>query len=139
MAKVVGSSANTLEPLQVTDYSHQQYYKPHHNAFSEMEDGKPNRARTLFVYLEDRGVKDGQCGGATTFYRLKRNGLRVYPTKGSALMWDNLKSNGRVDRKMLQGGERVTCRGARKTGLNAWFLESPRRMTARKKRGSLYK
>jgi len=54
-----------------------------------------NRVATFMFYLSN--VK---AGGATVFTSLD---LTVYPEKGSALFWYNIKSNGKVDRRTRHG------------------------------------
>ena len=83
---------------------------------------------TVFAYLEDTRCSDGKCGGATSFLKLKdgeNNPLRVYPKKGSAVMWSNRTFNGGLNAETLHSGEPVTCKDAHKVGLNAWFRDKP--------------
>ena len=130
-----------LEPLQITDYTHKQRYDAH---FDDSGIG-PRRLKTVFAYLKDDGITDGKCGGSTAFYRLRRDGqpLRVYARKGDAVIWSNFLPDGRHNDRTLHAGESVTCPDARKTGLNAWFLDAPsgtpgkksaRRSTSRRKK-----
>jgi len=127
LATLAGMPLAHLEQLQVTDYAHEQRYMAHLD--DPGFDGEPRRLKTVFVYLQDDGLADGRCGGATAFYRLRRKDgqpLRVFPRKGNALLWSNIKPDGRRDGRMLHAGEPVTCKESHKTGLNAWFLDSPR-------------
>ena len=140
LATIAGLPASNLEPLQLTDYKHKQRYKAH---FDDRGLG-PKRLKTIFAYLNgDDDLASGMCGGATAFYRLKgKDGrpLRVYPRKGSAVMWSNF-TKGRHNDRTLHAGEPVTCEGCRKTGMNAWFLDQPskrrKRSRSRRSRGPL--
>ncbi len=106
--------------LQVTRYTNGQQYKPHHDDKGSLW---PRREKTLFAYLDDTGLDKGKCGGATCFNRIRKDGkhLKVYPHKGDAVMWSNFTRDGRPDYRTEHSGEKVTCPGARKIGLNAWF------------------
>ena len=92
----------------------------------------------VFIYLHDKELAEGRCGGAKVFYQLKNKDgrpLRVFPRKGDALIWES--SNDLT----LHAGEAVTWPGAKKIGLNAWFRENtdedappPRRRPPRPKK-----
>lgn len=117
-----------LEPLQVTDYTNKQHYTYHHDYFDSNKDGKPDRTTTVFAYLKSEGLEDGLCGGATAFGKLKDahgNELKVFPKRGNAVMWSNRTFTGSVNSDTLHSGEAVACANAHKTGLNAWFRDSP--------------
>ena len=120
LANVAGMPSDKIE-VQVTRYRQGQQYKPHHDDL----DLGPKRLKTLFAYLDEKGLATGKCGGATCFPKLRAKGrpLRVFPKRGSALMWTNFKSNGQHDPDALHAGEPLTCKNARKTGLNAWFTD----------------
>ena len=126
LATVAGQARTHLEPLQITDYTHKQQFKQHHDYFNAGE-GMPERTTTIFTYLEDSGVSDGACGGATCFHQLEGLDapLCVFPKRGNALMWSNRKPNGEVNPATLHSGEPITCAGAHKVGLNAWFRDQP--------------
>ncbi len=87
LATVAGAPQENLENLQVVRYRSGERYRPHYDYLWE----RPERLMTLFVYLQDDGMRDGTCGGATAFPRLNTNGrpLRVFPKQGSALLWSN--------------------------------------------------
>jgi hypothetical protein len=139
LATIAGMPEKSLEPLQVTDYTHKQRYDAH---YDDLGVG-PKRLKTLFAYLKDEGLSEGRCGGATVFHQLRRDGqhLRVYPSKGNAVMWSNFTPEGRHNDRTLHAGEPVTCPGAHKIGLNAWFLDSPgrRRKSRRSSRRKISK
>ena len=120
LANLAGMPSDNME-LQLTRYRHGQQYKAHHD-----DPGVgPKRLKTLFAYLDERGLASGKCGGATCFPKLRSKGrpLRVFPKKGDALMWTNFKPNGRHDPGALHAGEALTCKNTRKTGLNVWFRD----------------
>ena len=126
IATVAQQPVANLEPLQVTAYSQSQKYDPHHDYFHESDQcGKHGqRTMTVFSYLN---TVDSGCGGATLFPQLEnQNGeaLRVFPTKGNAVMWSNRKTTGEPNEATLHGGEAVTCAAAQKYGLNAWFRDN---------------
>lgn len=124
LATIAGLPASHLEPLQVTDYKHKQEYQAHYDFFDRP--GNPERTTTIFAYLEDKDCRDQRCGGATAFYRLKTKSgdpLKVYPSKGDAIMWSNRTLDGKPNYATLHGGEKVTCASAHKVGLNAWFRD----------------
>ena len=128
IATVAHQPVANLEPLQVTAYAETQKYDPHHDWFDEgSTDGAlGQRTITVFSYLN---TVDAACGGATAFPLLKdsKSGqpLRVRPERGNAVMWSNKTTMGTPDPLTLHGGEAVTCKGANKYGLNAWFRDHP--------------
>ena len=124
ISTVVGQSSRFMEPMQVTDYTHKQQYSAHHDYFNRPNE--PERTTTLFAYLHEEKCSTGLCGGSTTFHNLTQaNGepLRVYPKVGNAVMWSNRTSDGGLNAETLHSGEKLTCDGARKIGLNAWFRD----------------
>lgn len=121
ISAVAKQPVSHLEPLQVTRYTEGQQYKPHFDYFTNgYKKGDRQRTTTLFAYIQ--GVDEG-CGGATVFSELKSDGepLRVTPVTGSAVVWDNLNTDGSGNRNTRHGGEPVTCSHVEKIGLNAWF------------------
>ena len=82
----------------------------------------------MFAYLLDHECVSGACGGATTFHELLDSSgspLRVYPQKGSAVMWSNRTVDGSLNPRTLHSGEPLLCKNAHKIGLNAWFRDEP--------------
>ena len=130
MATLAQMPEENLDELQATAYERGQYFRPHYD-----DPGLGAKVlKTIFAYLRDEGLADGCCGGATAFPKIRKDGqiLRVYPRKGSGLMWSIFKQNGSHDHRTLHSGEPVTCPGSKKIGLNAFFLDSPR---GRQRRG----
>jgi len=128
LATIARIPATNLEPLQITDYKHNQRYKSH---FDDLGYGPNKRLKTIFAYLQaDDDLANGMCGGSTAFYRLRdKDGrpLRVYPQKGSALMWSNFLPDGRHNSRTLHAGEPIKCKGSEKIGMNAWFWDAPQK------------
>ena len=132
LAVIANMPEGSLEPLQATHYSYGQQYESHHDDDAATGSrGHQRRLRTLFAYLgADGDLPTGKCGGGTRFDRLEQASgvpLRVYPAVGRALLWSNWDDTGRRDLRTHHGGEKVTCPGVEKIGLNAWFHgEKPR-------------
>jgi hypothetical protein len=124
LAKIAGTRPSLAEALQVVRYSPGQQYKAHWDTDRK---NKLGRAKTVFAILEERGLTKGRCGGATSFPNLVakdgKKPLRVYPKVGRALMWENVRPHGSRDNNTLHSGEKVTCPGAHKVGLNSWAEE----------------
>ncbi len=97
----IAAASGTLvaqgEPLQVLRYRPGQEYKPHSDALP----GEANqRVATLLVYLND-----GYSGGETHFLA---NGLKVRGEIGDALLFRNVKPDGRPDERGAHAGLPVT-------------------------------
>tara|TARA_B110000046_G_scaffold183968_1_gene221290 strand:- start:985 stop:1629 length:645 start_codon:yes stop_codon:yes gene_type:complete len=125
IATLAGMPRAHMEPMQITDYTHKQQYKAHHDYLRQ---GNAERTTTVFAYLADSGLRDGTCGGATAFFKLNGNGedaLRVYPKAGDAVMWSNRTLTGGLNDKTLHAGEPLTCANTHKVGLNVWFRDQP--------------
>ena len=132
IATIAGYPLNTMESLQVTRYQEGQKYDHHYDYFDSPVVTN-DRAKTVFAYLQGLDKVPGnesadKCGGFTSFPKLKdHNGemLRVRPKTGNAVMWDNMTWDGKKQPLALHGGDQVTCDGAVKYGLNAWFRKQP--------------
>lgn len=81
------------EPLHILRYSGAQEYRPHHDAVAGLEN---QRSHTLIVYLN----ADYE-GGETAFPEL---GLRLRGRQGDALLFANLREDGRPDLRMRHAG-----------------------------------
>lgn len=126
LATVALMPVESLEPLQATRYGYRQQYKSHHDDDVDAgSTGHQRRLKTIFAYLQaDGNLPTGNCGGSTRFDRLRQQdgkALRVYPAAGRALMWNNWDDAGKRDLRTHHRGEKVTCPGVEKIGLNAWF------------------
>ncbi|CAG0913350.1 unnamed protein product [Notodromas monacha] len=100
-SRLTGLDPNTTEKLQVNSYAPGEHFHLHHDAYYT---GMPTE------------LTDVEEGGRTVFPAL---GLSVKPRKGSALLWFNLRSDGRPDLRTLHGGCPV-IRGF-KWIANKWF------------------
>ncbi|EFJ05718.1 hypothetical protein SELMODRAFT_431327 [Selaginella moellendorffii] len=117
------------ELLQVLRYEPNQYYKPHHDYFSDQFNLKRGgqRVATVLMYLSDveeggetifPSVGDGECecGGEL------RKGLCVKPRKGDAILFWSAALDGNVDSNSLHGGCSV-LRGE-KWSATKWLRQS---------------
>merc|ERR1712187_399103 len=107
---------NYFESFQFLRYNEGQYYKPHHDASSIKRnpfDASKHRIYTFFLYLND--VQDG---GETTFPQL---GLRVKPSRGSALLWPSVKNDDpwQIDHRTQHSAEPV--KSGVKYSMNIWI------------------
>jgi len=110
--------------LQVLNYGIGGYYEPHcdfstannPNAFLP---GAGNRLATFILYLTDV-----EKGGATVFPRI---GAAVWPEKGGAAFWYNIRSDGIPDDRTLHGACPVLV--GYKWVCNKWFHESGNEFT----------
>ncbi|XP_066927149.1 prolyl 4-hydroxylase subunit alpha-2-like [Clytia hemisphaerica] len=88
------------EHLQIANYGIGGHYDAHYdyqtgeNVFPDLKTG--NRIATLMYYLSDV-----EAGGGTAFTFGKTT---VYPSKGDAVFWWNLKQNGKVDESSKHAG-----------------------------------
>jgi prolyl 4-hydroxylase len=87
-----------LEGIQVQRYFKDQKYNPHYDTF-EKKDGSDQRSWTLMIYLSD--VDEG---GGTYFPKID---FRLYPEKGTAVLWNNLDAQKCRENKTLHMGEPV--------------------------------
>ena len=125
IATIANQPVTHMEPMQVTDYTHKQEYRAHHDYF-DGEKGSAERTTTVFAYLDEKNCSLRECGGSTTFHELKQpdgEPLRVYPKIGNAVMWSNRTLDGGLNAHTLHSGEKLTCENAHKVGLNAWFRD----------------
>jgi prolyl 4-hydroxylase len=124
IATLAGQPTTHMEPFQVTDYTHKQQYKPHHDYLNNRSQSE--RTVSVFAYLDEHKCSEGKCGGSTTFNNLIQpdgNPLRVYPKVGNAVMWSNRNGDGSVNPSTLHSGEKLICENSHKIGLNVWFRD----------------
>ena len=114
--KINLEKSNT-EVSQIQHYSVGNEFKAHYDYFDPKEDGEflknGQRTWTFMVYLND--VKKG---GETRFVNLKQN---VYPKKGTAVVWCNIKEDGTPDKMTLHQGSPVIK--GEKWIITKWFLQ----------------
>lgn len=99
-----------LEPIQCVSYRSGQEFRPHFDAYADMNDKVRQRRWTVLVYLND----DFE-GGETLFPLL---GVRVVPRTGSALVFDNLRGDMSPNPLSLHAG--CPVRSGRKFACNIW-------------------
>ncbi|CAA6659841.1 unnamed protein product [Spirodela intermedia] len=99
------------ELIQVLRYEKEQYYKPHHDYFSDAFNLKRGgqRIATMLMYLSDN-VEGGEtyfpmagegqcsCGGKTV------KGMSVKPSKGGAVLFWSMGPDGSTDPRSIHGG-----------------------------------
>ena len=121
LSKVLPSHA---EPAQVVRYLPGQKYNEHHDFFDRAAPSFAAKTRfggqrltTVLAYL-----REPDSGGRTSFPSLR---VGFDPRKGDALLWWNLKEDGREDVMTLHAGEPVVS--GEKWALNLWLRERPNR------------
>ncbi|WOL01407.1 prolyl 4-hydroxylase 1-like [Canna indica] len=103
--------AENGELIQVLRYEQNQYYRAHHDYFSDTFNIKRGgqRVATMLMYLSDdveggetyfpmAGSGECSCGGKMV------KGLCVKPNKGDAILFWSMGLNGETDPKSLHGG-----------------------------------
>lgn len=103
--------AENGELIQVLRYERNQFYKPHHDYFSDTFNLKRGgqRIATMLMYLSDdveggetyfpmAGSGDCSCGGRTV------KGLSVKPIQGDAVLFWSMGLDGQSDPSSLHGG-----------------------------------
>lgn len=131
VADLLGCWIHQLESLQLVRYLPGEFFGVHHDLGELLENDEvllppknllvKRRLVTLFVYLND--LEENQ-GGETYFP--KCDDLRVRPTKGKALVWSNITSNGSPEFDTIHAGEVVyesDGKQSAKYGLNIWVTE----------------
>lgn len=99
------------ERIQVLRYEENQYYRPHHDYFSDTFNLKygGQRVATMLMYLSDNveggetyfpkaGYGECSCGGKMA------KGLSVKPLKGDAVLFWSMGLDGQSDPNSLHGG-----------------------------------
>eukprot|EP01018_Ginkgo_biloba_P006334 Gb_17171 [translate_table: standard] len=115
------------ELIQVLRYEKSQFYRPHHDYFSdEFNLKRGQRIATMLMYLSDN-VEGGEtyfpmageavcsCGGKMV------KGICVRPKKGDALLFWSMGLDGSVDPKSIHGGCEVL--GGVKWSATKWMRE----------------
>ena len=121
LSKVLPSHA---EPAQVVRYLPGQKYNEHHDFFDRAAPSFAaktlvggQRLTTVLAYL-----REPDSGGRTSFPSLR---MGFDPRKGDALLWWNLKEDGREDVMTLLAGEPEVS--GEKWAMNLWLRERPNR------------
>ncbi|KAM7250464.1 hypothetical protein ACFE04_022347 [Oxalis oulophora] len=95
------------ELIQQHRYEKDQFYRPHHDYFSDTRGGQ--RIATMLMYLSDNveggetyfpmaGSGDCSCGGKTV------KGMSVKPIKGDAVLFWSMGLDGQSDSSSVHGG-----------------------------------
>jgi prolyl 4-hydroxylase len=116
---LTGCDRNQIEGLMVVKYDKGQEYYNHHDYFKPedielMKDGG-QRIATFFCYLNS--LNDNE-GGETEFPEI---GVKVKPSKGTAVFWWDVDKKGKVLDKTLHRGNPVN--DGVKYGLNIWIRD----------------
>ena len=121
-AWLTGLTSAHAELCQAVHYEVGQEYSLHHDYFSnadmnviERMGSAGNRLASVFVYLSCADE-----GGATCFPDLS---LSLSPCAGTAVLWHNLDTKGRPDRRTLHAGTPVVA--GEKFGMNIWLRQRP--------------
>jgi prolyl 4-hydroxylase len=104
------------EMLQVTHYYPHTFYSPHLDALPASDPGVAagnNRESTVLIYLND-----DYTGGATRFPRI---GVSVVPKRGKAVLFTNLKPDGRPN-TIAQHEAKIVLSGE-KWVVNQWIRQ----------------
>ncbi|XP_015887059.3 prolyl 4-hydroxylase 1 [Ziziphus jujuba] len=116
------------ELIQVLRYEKSQFYKPHHDYFSDTFNLKRGgqRIATVLMYLSEdvvggetyfpmAGTGECSCGGKTV------KGLSVKPIKGDAILFWSMGLDGESDPNSLHGGCEVL--GGEKWSATKWMRQ----------------
>ncbi|KAK5793640.1 hypothetical protein PVK06_034792 [Gossypium arboreum] len=122
--------AENGELIQVLRYEKDQFYKPHHDYFSDTFNLKRGgqRIATILMYLSDdveggetyfpmAGTGDCSCGGKTV------KGMSVKPIKGDAVLFWSMGLDGQSDPNSIHGGCEVLS--GEKWSATKWMRQKP--------------
>ncbi|XP_057816020.1 prolyl 4-hydroxylase 1 isoform X2 [Cryptomeria japonica] len=119
--------AENGELMQILRYEKGEFYKPHHDYFSdEFNIKRGQRIATMLMYLSDdlqggetnfplAGDMECSCGGKMV------KGVCVKPKKGDAILFWSMGLDGSVDPKSIHGGCEVS--GGVKWSATKWMRE----------------
>ncbi|KAJ7352837.1 Prolyl 4-hydroxylase, alpha polypeptide [Desmophyllum pertusum] len=98
---VTGLTMDTAEELQIVNYGIAGHYEPHYDFARGKEDrftslGTGNRIATFLAYMSNV-----EAGGGTVFTQV---GTTLFPSKGDAAFWWNLKRSGDGDDSTRHAG-----------------------------------
>ncbi|KAB2009115.1 hypothetical protein ES319_D10G144500v1 [Gossypium barbadense] len=122
--------AENGELIQVLRYEKDQFYRPHHDYFSDTFNLKRGgqRIATMLMYLSDdveggetyfpmAGTGDCSCGGKTV------KGMSVKPIKGDAVLFWSMGLDGQSDPNSIHGGCEVLS--GEKWSATKWMRQKP--------------
>lgn len=115
---VTGLTMDTAEELQIVNYGIAGHYEPHFDFARDHEDkftslGTGNRIATFLAYMSNV-----EAGGGTVFTQV---GTTLFPSKGDAAFWWNLKRSGNGDESTRHAGCPVLV--GQKWVANKWIHE----------------
>jgi prolyl 4-hydroxylase len=118
---LTGCNRTQIESLMVVKYGNGEEYYNHHDYFKSehqniIADGG-QRIATFFCYLSSLNEDEG---GETEFPLIE---LKCKPSKGTAIFWWNVDTNGNLLYKTLHRGNPVKSKNRIKYGLNIWIRE----------------
>ncbi|XWS22250.1 hypothetical protein CRYUN_Cryun29cG0018300 [Craigia yunnanensis] len=122
--------AENGELIQVLRYEKDQFYRPHHDYFSDTFNLKRGgqRIATMLMYLSDNveggetyfpmaGTGDCNCGGKIV------KGMSVKPIKGDAVLFWSMGLDGQSDPNSIHGGCEVLS--GEKWSATKWMRQKP--------------
>jgi prolyl 4-hydroxylase len=118
VSDICGIGIENIEPLQLVRYKAGDFFGLHHDAGTyneitgEVIEDPPKRLLTLFVYLNDLPIGEGE----TVFPKLN---IKVQPRRGRAVFWSNVLEDGTLDPLVVHRADRVS-KGLEKYGINIW-------------------
>jgi prolyl 4-hydroxylase len=101
VAQMLKINPNQIEPLQLQRYRKGQQYMPHFDLLDEGNNTTPDREHTVIMYLNDMEVNEG----GSTFFPIYK--IRVFPRKGRAIHFRNMRTNGDKNLDTLHGGDPI--------------------------------
>ncbi|EOY04916.1 P4H isoform 2 [Theobroma cacao] len=126
----LGYVSENGELIQVLRYEKDQFYKPHHDYFSDTFNLKRGgqRIATMLMYLSNdveggetyfpmAGTGDCSCGGKIV------KGLSVKPVKGDAVLFWSMGLDGQSDPNSIHGGCEVLS--GEKWSATKWMRQKP--------------
>ena len=99
-AKITQKPLNHMEHLQFLKYNKGGYFKEHYDPEINYKSDTNDRIYTIIIYLND----DFE-GGETYFKNLN---ILIKPKKGKAVIFKSLDENGKILKKSLHQGSKVT-------------------------------
>ena len=101
VAQMLKINPNQIEPLQIQKYLKGQQYMPHWDLLDEENNNTPDREHSIIIYLNDLDVEDG----GSTFFPIYK--IRIFPRKGRAIHFKNIRTNGTKNLDTLHGGDPI--------------------------------
>ncbi len=122
IADALGIDLQYSEPMQAQRYdvgnefkAHTDYFEPGSEEFDLFARDNGQRTWTFMIYLNEV-----ERGGATHFVNIDKT---FYPKRGQAVIWDNLRPDGRVNPDTTHHGTPVEA--GKKIIITKWFRDKP--------------